>query len=134
MRYLPLMLKLRGKSTKQSHRAPVYYVDLCLRDGMSLEEALTQAKAEAARQEEAGVNIDALESVARFALANGAFEESEEEIPSIIEELYPEPVAGHVEEGIGQNENNSLNPTTPASLSSKLSHRLGVRVEADTTS
>ena len=43
-RYLPLMLKLRGKSTTQSHRAPVFYVDLCLRDGISLNEAVAQAK------------------------------------------------------------------------------------------
>ncbi|WP_348719753.1 hydrolase or metal-binding protein, partial [uncultured Alcanivorax sp.] len=28
---LPLELKLRGKSTTQSHRAPIYYVDLTLR-------------------------------------------------------------------------------------------------------
>ena len=91
-RYLPLVLKLRGKSTTQSHRAPVYYVDLCLRDGVSLAEAITQAKADAGRQDEAGVNIVALELAARLALANGTFEESEEEIPAIVEEFYPEPV------------------------------------------
>ena len=89
-RYLPLVLKLRGKSTTQSHRAPVYYVDLCLRDGVSLEEAIAQAKADAGRQDEAGVNIAALELAARLALANGTFEESEEEISAIVEEFYPE--------------------------------------------
>ncbi len=91
-RYLPLVLKLRGKSTTQSHRAPVYYVDLCLRDGVSLEEAIAQAKADASRQDEAGVNIAALELAARLALANGTFEESEEEIQAIVDEFYPEPV------------------------------------------
>ena len=132
-RYLPLLLKLRGKSTTQSHRAPIFYVDLCLRDGLSLEDAVTQAKTEAVKHEEAGVNVAALELAARTALANGAFEESEDEIPAIVEEFYPEPVTGLGEEGIGQNENNSLNPTTPASLSSKLSDRLGVKVESEAT-
>ena len=89
-RYLPLMLKLRGKSTTQSHRAPVYYVDLCLRDGVSLDEAVVQAKVDAARQEEAGVNIEALELAARLALANGVFEDGEEEVPEIVDEFYPE--------------------------------------------
>lgn len=41
---LPLELKLRGKSTTQSHRAPIYYVDLCLRNGQSLEQAVAEAR------------------------------------------------------------------------------------------
>jgi|SRR3989338_4888123 len=89
-RYLPLQLKLRAKSTTQSHRAPVYYVDLCLRDGITLEEAVTQAVAEAAKNEQAGVGIKALEQVARTGLSNGAFEDSEEEAPAIVEEFYSE--------------------------------------------
>ena len=32
---LPLELRLRGKSTVKSHRAPIYYVDLLLRSGQS---------------------------------------------------------------------------------------------------
>ena len=117
-RYLPLMLKLRGKSTTQSHRAPVYYVDLCLRDGISLEEAVAQAQSAAAEQEEAGVNIAALEASARTALGNGAFEDSEEEIPAIVEEFYPEIPAGPVEAG-----------TDEVPAPSKLSERLGARAK-----
>lgn len=98
-RYLPLLLKLRAKSTTQSHRAPVYYVDLCLRDGITLEEAVTQARLAATQHEDAGVNIEALELAARAALANGAFEDGEEEIPAIVEEFYPEPVTGQAEDG-----------------------------------
>jgi hypothetical protein len=98
-RYLPLLLKLRAKSTTQSHRTPVYYVDLCLRDGISLEEAVTQARLAATQHEEAGVNIEALESAARTALANGAFEDTEEEVPAIVEEFYPDPQAGQAEDG-----------------------------------
>jgi len=41
---MPLELKLRGKSTTQSHRTPIYYVDLVIKDGMSLQEAVAEAK------------------------------------------------------------------------------------------
>jgi hypothetical protein len=34
---LPLQLTLRGKSTTQSYRTPVYYVDLTLRDAINLQ-------------------------------------------------------------------------------------------------
>lgn len=37
---LPLQLILQGKSTTQSYRTPVYYVDLTLRDGIHLQEAI----------------------------------------------------------------------------------------------
>ena len=130
--YLPLMLKLRGKSTTQSHRAPVYYVDLCLRAGVSLEDAVSQAKAEAAKQEAAGVGIAALELAARTALANGAFEDGEEEIPAIVEEFYPEQISGQSEEGSsldgGDLPNSALAPSP-----SKLSDRLGAKLNCETT-
>lgn len=89
-RNLPLQLKLRAKSTTQSHRAPVYYVDLCLRDGYSLEDAITQAIADSIQSEQAGVNIKALEQAARVGFGNGAFEDSEEEAAAVVEEFYPE--------------------------------------------
>lgn len=95
-RHLPLQLKLRGKSTTQSHRTPVYYVDLCLRDGISLESAVNQAVDDAVKSEQAGVNIRALELAARTGLSNGAFEDSEEEAPAIVEEFYPDASAGAV--------------------------------------
>jgi hypothetical protein len=93
-RYLPLQLKLRAKSTTQSHRASVYYVDLCLRDGISLEDAVTQALAEAVKSEQAGVDIKALEQAARTGLSNGAFEDTEDEVPAIVEEFYPDANVG----------------------------------------
>ncbi|KZZ28670.1 hydrolase or metal-binding protein, partial [Alcanivorax sp. HI0083] len=40
---LPLELKLRGKSTTQSHRTPIYYVDLTLRADQSMKEAVIHA-------------------------------------------------------------------------------------------
>ena len=130
-RYLPLMLKLRGKSTTQSHRAPVFYVDLCLRDGMSLEEAVTQARLAATQQQDAGVNIAALELAARMALANGAFEEGDDEVPAIVDEFYPETTAGQVSEDSCE-AMGSQAIAAVSSVPSKLSDRLGSRVKRET--
>lgn len=87
---LPLELKLRGKSTTQSHRAPIYYVDLCLREGQSLEIAVSDAQGLEAKRQEAGIQQDALDDVARLGFGNGSFEESDEELPAILEEFFPE--------------------------------------------
>lgn len=130
-RYLPLVLKLRGKSTTQSHRAPVFYVDLCLRDGISLNEAVAQAKVAATQHENAGVNIAALELAARMALANGAFEEGEEEVPAIVEEFYPEATAGQVNDASCETMGSQASADV-VSVPSKLSDRLGSRVKRET--
>ncbi|WP_288993137.1 hydrolase or metal-binding protein, partial [uncultured Marinobacter sp.] len=58
---LPLELKLRGKSTTQSHRAPIYYVDLTLRIGVSMEDAVNQAREAAKHRESQGINQAALD-------------------------------------------------------------------------
>lgn len=87
---LPLDLRLRGKSTTQSHRAPIYYVDLTVRSGMTLAEALGEAKAERERRRAAGFDQEALDLAARVGFANGAFEELEEDGTSVVEEFYPE--------------------------------------------
>ena len=51
---MPLELKLRGKSTTMSFRAAIYYVDLVPRSGMTLEEAITEARRIDAARKEAG--------------------------------------------------------------------------------
>lgn len=89
-RYLPLVLRLRAKSTTLSRRTPVYYVDLLLRGGENLADAVAAAREEAKRQRELGVDVAMLEDSARKAMANGSFEESEDEGPEIVEEFYPE--------------------------------------------
>lgn len=129
-RYLPLTLKLRGKSTMQSHRAPVFYVDLCLRDGVSLEEAVTQAKAAAMQRENAGVEMAAMELAARKALANGTFEDNDEDVPAIVEELYTEVAA---ERGDGSSEETLDDQAGAAKrvTSSTLSERLGAKVQRE---
>ena len=85
-RYLPLSLKLRAKSTTQSHRAPVYYVDIIIRDGINSQEALIQAKDRADQSMEA---MEALEAAAKQGFSNGAFEETENEGIEVVEEFYP---------------------------------------------
>lgn len=91
---LPLEMKLRAKSTTLSHRTPVYYVDLTVRDGVSLGEAITEARAVFAKRLQVGHDQDALDEAARTGFGNGLFEESEDEIPAVLEEFYPVTGAG----------------------------------------
>lgn len=86
---LPLELRLRGKSTTQSHRGAIYYVDLGVREGMTLEEAITAAKALDAKRTDAGFDQVALDAAALTGFSNAAFEFSEEEGPEILDEFYP---------------------------------------------
>ncbi|MGO4605211.1 hypothetical protein AB4142_02665 [Variovorax sp. 2RAF20] len=86
---LPLELRLRGKSTTQSHRAPIYYVDLTVREGMSLTEAVSAARTEQDARKASGFDQAALDEAARQGFAQGAFEESEEEGAAVVEEFYP---------------------------------------------
>ena len=95
--YLPLELRLRGKSTRQSMGTPIYYVDLTVRSGVSVEDALTEAKRLEADRQSAGFDQVALETAARLGFSNGAFEESEEEGDSVVEEFYPEGDGGQGE-------------------------------------
>lgn len=87
---LHLELKLRGKSTTQSYRTPIYYVDLAVRSGSTLEDALVQAKELDAKRRAAGFDQAALDTAARLGFANGAFEDSPDERAAVAEEFYPE--------------------------------------------
>ncbi|AJX61331.1 putative hydrolase/metal-binding protein [Burkholderia pseudomallei] len=87
---LPLELKLRGKSTTQSYRSAIYYVDLGVRSGSTLEDALTQARELDARRRSAGFDQAALDVAAQIGFANGAFEDSPDERAAVSEEFYPE--------------------------------------------
>ena len=85
---LPLELKLRGKSTTQSHRAPIYYVDLTLRADQDMKEAVTQAREEAKGRETLGISQTGLDKVAQVGLMNAQFEYSEDEGLQVAEEFY----------------------------------------------
>ncbi|HFH3921543.1 hypothetical protein [Pseudomonas aeruginosa] len=88
---LPLELHVRGKSTQQSHGLPIFYVDITVRSGMSMDQALQHAREIEEARKQSGFDQNALDSAARFGFANGAFEDSEEEGEAIVEELFPEP-------------------------------------------
>ncbi|MFC5399792.1 hydrolase or metal-binding protein [Undibacterium jejuense] len=85
---LPLELRLRGKSTTQSHRSAIYYADLTIRDGMSLEAAIQMAKQLHAHRQAGGYMQEDLDQTVREGFANGAFEDSEEDASDIVEEFF----------------------------------------------
>lgn len=105
---MPLELRLRGKSTAQSRGTPIYYVDLTIRDGITLEEALTQAQQTYLQREAMAYNQQALDAVARAGLGNGAFEGCTEETHEIIEEFYPAPADTSVNQEVKATLNDKL--------------------------
>ena len=86
---LPLELRLRGKSTRQSHGTPIFYVDITVRSGLSLEDALLEAKQREETRQGSGFDQSALDLAARQGFKNGAFEDSEEDTGAIVEEFFP---------------------------------------------
>ena len=90
---LPLQLILRGKSTTQSYRQQVYYVDLTLREGISLNEAIIQAKQIDEQSKQAGFYQEALDFTARKGFGNGRMDVDMEEGLDVVEEFY-QPVEG----------------------------------------
>lgn len=87
---MPLELRICSKSTTQSHRTPIYCVDLVVRNGMSLNEAIALTKQLAKEREQAGFNQTELDNAARLGFAAGELEESSEDGLAIVEEFYPE--------------------------------------------
>lgn len=87
---LPLQLTLRGKSTTQSYRIPVYYVDLTLRDGVCLKDAIQMAKEVDQQSKDAGFYQEALDFIAKAGFNNAVFELQEDDGMQIAEEFYPE--------------------------------------------
>lgn len=115
---LPLELRLRGKSTRQSLGTPIFYVDLTVRVGMSMKEALQAACELETQRQTAGFDQAALDKAAQRGFDNGTFEDSEEDVSAIAEEFYP-------------TEENQT-PTVPSQRSAKtsLAEKLEARAEA----
>lgn len=86
--YLPLELRLRGKSTRQSHGTPIFYVDITVRSGMDMNATLRTAKELESIREAMGYDQVALDNAARRGLGNGAFEDHAEDRDAIIEEFF----------------------------------------------
>ncbi|MEN8412315.1 hydrolase or metal-binding protein [Acinetobacter bereziniae] len=89
---LALQLTLRGKSTTQSYRTPVYYVDLTLRDGVNLQQAIQMAKEIDQQSNANGFNQHALDQMARQCFSNARFEVNVEEGLDLVEEFYTDEV------------------------------------------
>ena len=85
---LPLQLTLRGKSTTQSYRTPIYYVDLTLRDGVNLQDAIVSAKQIDQQSKAAGFYQEALDFIAKQGYGNASFEMGSDEGLDIVEEFY----------------------------------------------
>jgi hypothetical protein len=113
---LPLELRLRGKSTRQSHGTPIFYVDITVRSGLSMEDALLEAKRLDETRQDSGFDQPALDRAARQGFNNGAFEDSEEDTGTIVEEFFP------AAEDSPRNGESPLQPTAPTepSLAQKL--------------
>ena len=114
---LPLELRLRGKSTRQSHGSPIYYVDLTLRGEGTLADAVARARLTWEERKAAGVDQVALDEAARQGLALGAFEESEEDGMAVVEEFYP----AHDPSQEGPD---AVSQEPPGILRGKLAHKL----------
>ena len=111
---LPLELRLRGKSTRQSHGTPIFYVDLTVRSGMDMAEALQAAGDLDAQRQNTGFDQVALDEAARRGFSNGAFEDSEEDSGAVIEEFFPIPDAASI------NAQSEAPQPNPRSLAGKL--------------
>jgi len=85
---LSLQLRIRGKSTTQSHRSAIYYVDLTVREGVTLEQTIIDARITDDHRKQSGYDQDALDQAGRVGFGNAEFEFSEDEIPDVLEEFY----------------------------------------------
>lgn len=98
---MKLELRLRGKSTTQSHRAPIYYVDITPASRATLENLVQEAVLTRNQQFAAGIDQGLLDEAARAGFALGEFEESEEEGAAVVEEFFSSEVVDAAESGAG---------------------------------
>lgn len=116
---MPLELKLRGKSTTQSYRSAIYYVDIVVQSGVKLEEAIARARELNNQRKASGFDQAALDDAARLGFGNGTFEESGEDIPAVVEEFYPETES--------QTEAGANDLATATDLKTKLDRQAAIR-------
>jgi hypothetical protein len=117
---LPLELKLRGKSTTQSYRSAIYYVDLGMRSGSTLEAAIIEARELDARRKAAGFDQQSLDTAAHAGFSNGAFEDSDEDAAAVVDEFFPAESGDGGSHGSGHGE---TNPEVTPSLKDRLAQR-----------
>lgn len=119
---LPLQLTLRGKSTTQSYRTPVYYVDLTLRDGINLQQAIQMATDIDQQSKQSGFNQKALDETARLGFSNAQFEVNVEEGLDLVEEFYGDE---NQEADIQETQAEAVTTTARAKARSKPNQREG---------
>lgn len=113
---MSLALRLRAKSTTMSHRTPIYYADITVRDGDKLEKAIAEAREINERRITVGHDQAALDAAARAGFANGMFEDSAEELPEIADEFFHEVGAG----GAGEDDKPAATAKVKPTLKEKL--------------
>ncbi|QOK90513.1 phage capsid protein [Ralstonia pseudosolanacearum] len=116
---LALELKLRGKSTAQSYRSAIYYVDLGIRTGNTLEATLTEARELDARRKSAGFDQAGLDAAAKLGFSNGTFEDSPEEAEAVAEEFFPEAMEGRSDPGDAEKPGKAKPPSLQQKLERK---------------
>ena len=109
---LPLQLTLRGKSTTQSYRTPVYYVDLTLREGIHLQDAIHTAKEIDQKSKLCGFNQHALDQAALQGYVNSQFEVNVEEGLDLVDEFYTD----------GLVESEQMKPESKPKVKAKFNH------------
>ena len=116
---LPLELRLRGKSTRQSMGTPIYYVDLTPRSGLTTDDMLAQAKTLADARQQTGFNQDALDQAARNGFENGAFEDGEDEGEALVDEFFA-----------GETNAEPVQPSETRPVATSLTQKLAAKVDA----
>ena len=86
---LPLALRIRGKSTTQSFRQAIFYVDITTRPEHNLAQAIAMATEINLNRQQTGFDQQALDHAAMLGFANGEFEDTEDEGLEVVEEFYP---------------------------------------------
>ena len=86
---LPLALRIRGKSTTQSFRQAIFYVDITIRPEHNLAQSIAIATETNLNRQQAGFDQQALDHAAKLGFANGEFEDTEDEGLEVVEEFYP---------------------------------------------
>ncbi len=121
---MPLELRLRGKSTRQSYGTAIYYVDITLRNQQSIEDALLEAKRIEEERQSSGFDQAALDEAAQQGFNNSAFEDTEEDGLATVEEFFPVDAESidadktkHVSSSLSDNK---ILPAEQTSLSEKL--------------
>lgn len=103
---VPMILKLRQKSSTQSYQSIFYYADLV--PAVPLVEAAKLAKQTALKMEEAGLNQAKFEQQIKKGLENGPFEETLEDLVEYEDYLGDDFRTGSAGEGAGTNDGSPI--------------------------